>query len=62
MIRDARNELNLDHGTLKDFRHTLMHKLYKNKVEIEKIQTLLGYFGLYFSLLHFERTEMNQSA
>ncbi len=38
MIRDARNELNLENVTLKNIRHTLFFKFKKNKVEIEKIK------------------------
>jgi site-specific recombinase XerD len=63
MIRDVRNELNLDILTLKDFRHTLSFNLQKKKVKIEKIQEFLGYFGLYFSVINSDkRIEINQSA
>ncbi len=55
MIRDVRNELKLDILTLKDFRHSLFFTLHKNKVEIEKIQEYLGYNGLFFSVINYNK-------
>ena len=63
MIRDARNELNLENVTLKNMRHTLLANLQENKVEIKKIQEYLGFHGLSFSLINiYSEIEMNQSA
>ena len=63
MIRDARNELNLENVTLKNMRHSLLANLQENKVEIKKIQEYLGFHGLSFSLINiYSEIEMNQSA